>query len=203
MNAGPRPRLLLVEDSDTQALQFRHAIEPRGFAVERTGTAEEALDRLNESLPDLLVVDFRLPGMNGDELVRIVRQASRTRTLPILMLTGDSASDVERQGLDSGANAYVPKGSGAELLVSRMRALLRQRRPSADAPPAEGGSGLRAAQLLVVEPGATYRALLRGLLAGEGYEARLAENADEALAALDSGRTDCVLLGLDGLPDGL
>ncbi|WP_114953452.1 response regulator [Sphingosinicella terrae] len=195
MTAGPVPRLLLVEDSDTQALQFRRSIEPQGFSVARTRTAEEALEQLNENLPDLLVVDYRLPGMNGDELVRIVRQTGRTRTLPILMLTGDAGSETERQGLDSGANAYVPKGGGADLLVSRMRALLRQRRPAPDRAAGEGG--LRAAQLLLVEPAATYRTLLRGLLAGEGYEARLAKDEGEALAALDSGDVDCVLLGLD------
>ncbi|MDB5683122.1 MAG: response regulator receiver sensor signal transduction histidine kinase [Sphingomonas bacterium] len=193
MSDNPLPSLLLVEDSDTQALQFRQSIAPRGFVIQRTRTAEEALDQLNESLPDLLVVDYRLPGMNGDELVRILRQTGRTRTLPVLMLTGDAASEVERQGLDSGANAYVPKGIGAELLVSRMRALLRQRRTGPD----QGGGepGFRAAQLLLVEESATYRTLLRGLLGAEGHELRLATNEAEAFAALDQGAVDCVLAG--------
>lgn len=106
--------ILLIEDSDTQALQLRRMFERAGFRIDRTRDAETALETLNHSRPDLLVVDYRLPGMNGDELVRIVRQTGATRTLPILMLTGDDASDVERQGLDSGANAYVPKRGGAE-----------------------------------------------------------------------------------------
>jgi two-component system NtrC family sensor kinase len=191
---GGIPRLLLVEDSDTQAIHFRHAIVPHGFAVERTRTAEEALERLNGELPDLLVVDYRLPGMNGDELVRIVRQSSRARTLPILMLTGDAGSAVERQGLDSGANAYVPKGGDPELLVSRMRALLRQRRPPRDT--ADTGE-LRSARLLIVDESATYRTLLRGLLEAEGYGVLAVETVTAALPALDAGPIDCVLLGID------
>lgn len=194
MSEGAVPRLLLVEDSDTQAIHFRHAIVPHGFAVERTSTAEEALERLNGELPDLLVVDYRLPGMNGDELVRIVRQSGRARTLPILMLTGDGGSAVERQGLDSGANAYVPKGGDPELLVSRMRALLRQRLQPRQTPDV---GELRSARLLLVDESATYRTLLRGLLEAEGYGVLCAGTLEEALPALDDGTIDCVLLGID------
>ena len=190
---APTPRLLLVEDSDTQAIQFRHQIQPHGFAIERTRTAEEALDRLNAELPDLMVVDFRLPGMNGDELVRLVRQAARTRTMPILMLTSDAASEVERQGLDSGANAYVPKGSGVDLLVSRIRALLRQRRAGSDG--VAGEPGFRAAQLLLVEADAPRRAALHALLAAEGYDVRPTDCEQAALDALDAGSVDGLLLG--------
>ena len=193
------PRLLLVEDSETQALQFRHAIAPHGFIVERTSTAEEALEQLNRALPDLLVVDYRLPGMNGDEFVRILRQTGRTRALPVLMLTGDAATEIERQGLDSGANAYVPKGSGAELIVSRMRALLRQHRPGRAALPLGTGS-FRTAHLLVIDESATFRALLRDALGGEGYELALMAAAPEAEAPITA---DCVLLGLTGGPDRL
>ncbi len=78
--------ILLIEDSDTQALQLRRMFERAGFRIDRTRDAETALETLNHSRPDLLVVDYRLPGMNGDELVRIVRQTGATRTLPILLL---------------------------------------------------------------------------------------------------------------------
>lgn len=188
---APVPRLLLVEDSDTQALHFRRTIEPQGFSVDRTRSAEEALDRLNERLPDMMVVDYRLPGMNGDELVRLVRQAARTRTLPILMLTGDSASDLERQGLDSGANAYVPKDGGTDLLVPRLRALLRQRRPD----PKDAGTTpeFRAAQLLLVGGSDADRAALGDLLATEGHSVARVAGIDEAAALLPQA-IDCVLV---------
>ena len=63
-------RILLVEDSETQALELRLLLEAHGFAVERCPSAETALDHLNRSQPDLVVADYHLPGMNGDELIR-------------------------------------------------------------------------------------------------------------------------------------
>lgn len=104
---GPAPHILLVEDSETQALELRLLLEQNGFAVARAATAEAALDHLNRELPDLVVADYHLPGMNGDELTRQMRLSLRTRALPLLMLTG--AREGERQGLESGADAYVAK----------------------------------------------------------------------------------------------
>jgi two-component system NtrC family sensor kinase len=188
----PAPHLLLVEDSDTQALVFRRTLEGFGFTVDRTRTAEDALVSLNEALPDLLVVDYRLPGMNGDELVRILRQTGHTRTLPIIMLTSDAASEVERQGLDSGANAYVPKASGPQLLVSRMRSLLRQRRA---VPGNSAAGGFRQARLLVAVADPIYRDWLRGLLAGDGHTVSVAEDEQAMLAAVAREEFDGVLVG--------
>ncbi|WP_419729950.1 ATP-binding protein [Lichenicola sp.] len=120
------PRLLLVEDSDTQALQIRRVLERHGFAVDRAASAEAALERLNEQLPELVVSDYHLPGMNGGELARELRLNVRTRSIPVLMLTEASEPGLEREGLESGADAYVPKSADQELIVLRIRALLRQ-----------------------------------------------------------------------------
>jgi two-component system NtrC family sensor kinase len=192
---GPEARLLIVEDSETQALVLRLMLEREGFAVDRTATAEAALDALNGELPDAMLVDYNLPGMNGDELVRLVRQMGRTRTLPLVMLTDDAAHDTERQGLDSGASAYVPKSGDPKLLLSRIRALLRQRRAPASAVSAAGG--FRQARLLLVEESATYRVFLKTLLAGEGHAVAVAGDEAEITAALDGDAIDCVLIGLD------
>lgn len=198
MTEDATPHLLLVEDSDTQALVFRRTLEGFGFTVDRTRTAEDALVSLNESLPDLLVVDYRLPGMNGDELVRILRQTGHTRTLPIIMLTSDGASEVERQGLDSGANAYVPKASGPQLLVSRMRSLLRKRR----AVPGQGSAGgFRQARLLVAVADPVYREWLRALLTGDGHAVSVAEDEPAMLAAVEAEAFDGVLVGVSGGQD--
>ncbi|MBE7248934.1 MAG: response regulator, partial [Actinomycetospora chiangmaiensis] len=125
---GPA-RILLVEDSETQALEFRLLLETHGFAVERCASAETALDHLNRQQPDLVVADYHLPGMNGDELIRQMRLSLRTRALPVLMLTGGNGG--ERQGLESGADAYLPKSADRDLMVLRIRALLRERRGGA------------------------------------------------------------------------
>ncbi|MGN7160311.1 response regulator [Sphingomonas sp. SAFR-052] len=184
--------ILLVEDSETQALQLRRMFERAGFRVERTRDAESALATLNDARPDLLVVDYRLPGMNGDELVRIVRQTGATRTLPVLMLTGDDASEVERQGLDSGANAYVPKRGGGELIVSRIRALLRQAR----ARPVEDGPApaLRQARLLLLDTEDADRDPLLAELSAEGYRVERLADPEAALRAIEGDSADGILV---------
>ncbi|MEP9402149.1 ATP-binding protein [Sphingomonas silueang] len=184
--------ILLVEDSETQALQLRRMFERAGLRVERTRDAEAALGVLASHRPDLLVVDYRLPGMNGDELVRIVRQTSATRALPVLMLTGDDASEIERQGLDSGANAYVPKGGGGELIVSRIRALLRQSpgRPVEDAP----APALRRARLLLLGGSEADRDGLRARLGADGYAVGDLGDVAAALAAIDADVADGILI---------
>ncbi|GEP10154.1 response regulator [Methylobacterium gnaphalii] len=190
-------RLLLVEDSETQALELRLLLETNGFTVERCATAEAALDRLNDGLPDLVVADYHLPGMNGDEFTRQMRLSLRTRALPVLMLTG--AQDGERQGLESGADAYIAKSADRDLLVLRIRALLRERKESAHAA-AAGGSAFRRGRILVVDGSATYRTFFAGLLSQDGHAIETAASREEALAALDApgAAFDCITIDLMG-----
>ncbi|MEA1832847.1 response regulator [Methylobacterium durans] len=197
MSEAAPPRLLLVEDSETQALELRLLLESRGFAVERCPTAEAALDHLNTSLPDLVVADYHLPGMNGDEFTRQMRLSLRTRALPLLMLTG--ARDGERQGLESGADAYVAKSADRDLLILRIRALLRERKGGASAE-APGVAAFRRGRVLVIDGSATYRTFLAGLLAQEGHGVTAADGPDAALAALDApgAAFDCVTVDLLG-----
>ena len=194
---GPA-RLLLVEDSETQALELRLQLEAHGFTVARCATAEAALDTLNGDLPDLLVADRHLPGMDGDELIRQMRLSLRTRALPVLMLTG--AEDGERQGLESGADAYVAKSADRDLLVLRIRALLRERRDPVREGEGPGAAGFRRGRVLVVDGSATYRTFLAALLGQEGHDVTAAADRASALAALDAPGADydCVTLDLLG-----
>ncbi|CAO4166265.1 histidine kinase [Methylorubrum populi] len=201
-NPAPIHRLLLVEDSETQALELRLQLEAQGFSVQRCATAEAALDLLNTDLPDLVVADHHLPGMNGDEFTRQMRLSLRTRALPVVMLT--SARNGERHGFESGADAYVEKSADRDLLVLRIRALLRERKSG----PAEGPSGaaFRRGRVLIVDGSATYRAFFTGLLTQEGHTVVAAADRSAALAALDEPGSgfDCVTLDLVGSAyDGL
>lgn len=193
------PRILLVEDSETQALQLRLFLERNGFAVTRHATAEAALEAMNHGLPDLVVADYHLPGMNGDELTRQMRLAMRTRATPVLMLTEASGRDIERQGLESGADAYVPKSADRDLLLLRIRALLRERTA---VPADEPGrtANFRRARILVVDGSATFRAYLSALLGQEGHEVVAADGPDQAMAALEAPgkHFDCVTVDLLG-----
>lgn len=122
---GP-PTLLLVEDSDTQALRIRRMLEGHGFAVTRVASGEAALDTLDTRIPDLVVADYHLPGMNGGQMARQLRMSAATRMIPVLMLTEGGEPGLEREGLESGADAYVPKSAEPDLIVFRIRALLRE-----------------------------------------------------------------------------
>jgi len=207
MNAG-RHAILLVEDSETQALQMRHLLEAEGFGVQRAATAEAALEALNGPLPDLVIADYHLPAMNGDEMVRQIRLNSRTRTLPVLMLTEARERDLERHGLESGSDAYVPKSAAPDLLLARLRALLRGRVDATLAEPA--GSTFRRTRILVVEDSPTQRLALSAQLQREGHAVEAVATPEAALAALaaqpapDSAPFDGVLLnaataGFDGV----
>ncbi|WP_135469599.1 ATP-binding protein [Crenalkalicoccus roseus] len=201
MPARAGARILLVEDSETQALQIRRLLEAEGFLVERVASAEAALESLNARLPDLVVADYRLPGMDGGELARLIRLNLRTRAIPVLMLTEARERGLERQGLESGADAYVAKSADPALMVLRLRALLR--RSPAGAPPGEedaaapGGAPFRRARLLVVDDAATAAPLMR-LLAAEGYAVERQADPGAALAAAPAAPWDCVIVRVEG-----
>ncbi|WP_458094114.1 ATP-binding protein [Roseomonas sp. WA12] len=210
--AGEAPRILLVEDSETQALQLRRMLEAEGFSVSRAATAEAALDGLNGPLPALVIADYHLPGMNGDELVRRIRLNVRARALPVLMLTdapdGAEGGELERQGLESGADAYAPKSAGRELILLRLRALLRRGGDEADSMPDSPGAGFRRARLLLVDDSPTHRLWLSSLLRGDGDSVEAVGTAGAEAAATRAGASgepwDGVLVNLAGLgPEGL
>jgi two-component system NtrC family sensor kinase len=194
--------ILLVEDSETQALQLRHMLETSGFRVSWRSTAEAALDRLNEKLPDLVIADYHLPGMNGDELTRQMRLNVRTRAIPVIMLTEARERAVERQGLESGADAYISKSAEQELIILRIQALLRRRSSAIGDSKEERQSPsfgtFRRACILIVDESPTRRTYLVNLLAHEGYAVTPVSEPAEALRQVRSpdANWDCVLVNL-------
>jgi two-component system NtrC family sensor kinase len=162
------PSLLVVEDSDTQAIMIRRMLEGRGFQVDRAASAEAALDHLNRRLPDLVIADYHLPGMNGGELSRQIRLNSRTRSIPLLMLTEAAEAETEREGLESGADAYLSKAADPDLMILRIRALLRKRLPAAAEAPAESAH-LRRIRFLIVDDDAAAQARHQAALVRDGY----------------------------------
>ncbi|MDP1875766.1 response regulator [Phenylobacterium sp.] len=194
-------KVLVVEDSETQAMALRGRLEAEGYTVQTVTSAEAALERLNGPLPDLVVADFHLPGMDGRELSRQLRLNRRTRTLPLLMLTSAREQDLERQGLESGADAYVSKSADMDVMLARLRALLRRGRMAASETAAD--ADFRPAQVLVVHDSLTQRLRLSAILAQVGYEVREASDAATALAEADE-HIACIIMpaagaGLDGL----
>lgn len=144
---GRSPHILLVEYSDSQAEALGRMLSENGFNVHRAESGEAALASLDDSLPDLVVSDYYLPGMNGGQMARQFRMNAHTRSIPILMLTEDVAPGLEREGLESGADAYISKSAHPDLLVLRIRALLRE---GSDLIQAEEAGRFRRARIVIV-----------------------------------------------------
>ena len=191
----PVSQILIVEDSETQALQLRNLLEDEGWEVVRASTAESALEELNSHLPGLIIADYHLPGMRGDELCRRVRMNVNTRGIPILMLTAEEAFDSQLSGLDSGADDYVSKTVAPDILVLRVRALLRN---SATRPSILGRqeSYFSRARILAIDDSPTYLELLADAFRSEGYEVTQAASAKEGLERIEQEPFDCVMVDL-------
>lgn len=147
IDEGERPRVLLVEDSDAQASILTTLLVENGFEVQRVGSGEEALASLEQTLPHLVVSDYHLPGMTGGQMARQFRMNASTRATPVLMLTEDVAPGLEREGLESGADAYISKSAHPDLLALRIRALLRE---GSDILSSEEAGPFRRARIVIV-----------------------------------------------------
>ena len=116
------PRILIVEDEEPLLELLRYNFEKAGYAVEAIANGDQAAARLKETVPDLLVLDWMLPGLSGIELCRRLRQANSTRSLPIIILTARGEESDRVRGLDTGADDYVVKPfSVNELLAASPR----------------------------------------------------------------------------------
>jgi two-component system phosphate regulon response regulator PhoB len=128
-----QPNILLVEDEESIAEMLSYALSRAGFAVAAAADANEAESKLANGPPDLMLVDWMLPGGSGIELVRRVKRAEHTRNLPVIMLTARSQEDDKVLALDAGADDYVTKPFSTRELAARVRAVLRRTTDPTDA----------------------------------------------------------------------
>ena len=123
------PTVLVVEDEEALALLLRYNLEAEGFAVETVARGDEAELRLRENPPDLVLLDWMLPGVSGIELCRRLRSRPETATLPVIMLTARGEEDERVRGLAVGADDYVVKPFSVPELMARVKAMLRRAHP--------------------------------------------------------------------------
>ncbi len=128
-NGISAPRILVVEDESDLALLLGYNLEAEGYVVESVERGDEAELRLAENPPDLVILDWMLPGVSGLEICRRLRARETTRTLPVIMVTGRGAEAERVRGLSVGADDYVVKPFSVPELMARVRALLRRSRP--------------------------------------------------------------------------
>jgi two-component system phosphate regulon response regulator PhoB len=126
---GAEPRILVVEDDSDLALLLAHSLEAEGYVVESVGRGDEAELRLAENPPDLVILDWMLPGVSGFEICRRLRAREETRRLPVIFVTAQGEEAQGVRGLSVGADDYVVKPFSVPELVARVRALLRRSRP--------------------------------------------------------------------------
>ena len=125
MNAS----ILIVEDEEALTLLLRYNLETQGYEVETIARGDEADTRLKEGTPDLVILDWMLPGLSGIELCRRLRARPETRHLPIIILTARGEESERVRGLSTGADDYIVKPFSVPELLARVNALLRRASP--------------------------------------------------------------------------
>jgi two-component system, OmpR family, phosphate regulon response regulator PhoB len=122
-------RILIVEDEEPLTLLLRYNLEAEGYEVDIAARGDDAEIKLKESPPDLVLLDWMLPGLSGIELCRRVRARTDTERLPIIMLTARGEESERVRGLAIGADDYIVKPFSVPELLARIRALLRRAKP--------------------------------------------------------------------------
>lgn len=123
------PLVLVVEDEEALVQLLRYNLEKAGFAVCEARDGDEALVLAAERKPDLVLLDWMLPGTSGIEICRQIRRMADMRSVPIVMLTARGEEADRIRGLDMGVDDYVAKPFSMSELVARLRAVLRRARP--------------------------------------------------------------------------
>jgi two-component system, OmpR family, phosphate regulon response regulator PhoB len=123
-------RILIVEDEEPLTLLLRYNLEAEGYDVDCAARGDEADMRLRERLPDLVILDWMLPGLSGIELCRRIRARRETERLPVIMLTARGEEGDRVRGLATGADDYIVKPFSVPELLARVRALLRRAKPA-------------------------------------------------------------------------
>ncbi|MCC5932655.1 MAG: response regulator transcription factor [Candidatus Cyclonatronum sp.] len=129
-------QVILVVDDEEDLLEFiGYSLRKEGYDVLATDSGEQGIKMAKENRPDLILLDIMMPGMSGIEVCRLIKQDTELKHIPIVFLTAKMDEKIEVQGLDLGADDYLPKPISTSKLKSRIKAVLRRYR-NADKPDA-------------------------------------------------------------------
>ncbi len=123
------PRILAVDDEPAVGEMLRFILENEGFQADFAEDAAQALSQIRKARPDLILLDWMLPGMSGIELAGRLKSDSETESIPIIMLSAKGEENDKVRGLDIGAEDYVTKPFSARELLARIRSILRRVSP--------------------------------------------------------------------------
>jgi DNA-binding response OmpR family regulator len=142
------PKILVVDDEEDLLELLRFNLSGEGFSVACAATGEEALQRVRTDQPDLILLDLMLPGIDGLEVARRLKNQVVTKEIPIVMLTAKGEEGDIVKGLEMGADDYITKPFSRKVVAARIRAVLRRK----EAMPKDE-SGVLAAHDLLIHPG--------------------------------------------------
>ena len=123
------PRIAVIEDEEALSILLRYNLEAEGWQVSTILRGDEAEEELRHQPPDLIILDWMLPGVSGIELCRRLRNRTETSRIPIIMLTARGEESERVRGLATGADDYVVKPFSTPELMARVKALLRRAKP--------------------------------------------------------------------------
>ncbi len=119
-----KPIILVVDDEDETRLMLRILLELKGFQVEEAVDGLDALKKVNEVSPAVMVLDVMMPNMDGLTVCRNLRSQPETANLPVIMLSGKTHLNADVEGLAAGANAYMSKPADVRKLVENINQML-------------------------------------------------------------------------------
>ncbi len=128
--SAAHPHVLVVEDEPAQREVLAYNLEAEGYGVAKAETGDEALMLVDEVQPDVIILDWMLPGVSGIEICRRLKTKLETRAIPVIMLTARSEESDRVRGLETGADDYVVKPYSVIELMARVRTQLRRVRPA-------------------------------------------------------------------------
>jgi serine phosphatase RsbU (regulator of sigma subunit) len=121
-------RIVVIDDSANDVEVIRRFLQRKGYAVDAATSGEEGLAMAKRIPPDVFIVDYRMPGIDGFEVTRRIKSDPQLQTIPVLLLTGADSASAVVDGLGAGADDFVTKSSDTEVVLARLRALLRVKR---------------------------------------------------------------------------
>jgi len=180
-----KARTVLVIEDDPLNRKLVHALLTLGgYTVLEAASAEEGLSAAQEHLPGCIVMDIRLPGMDGLAATRLLKRDPAMRAIPVIALTAFAMSGDETSAIEAGCDAYITKPIESGQFLGAVQSLLN-RVPSADA-----GNG----RVLIVDDEPAVTTVLSAQLRNAGWEPRQASSADEALRMVSADPPDVILM---------
>ena len=188
-------KILVVDDNATNLKLVSTLLEFEGYDILTAVDAEEAQVVLATTLPDLILMDIALPGMDGLTLTRKLKAEERTRSIRIVALTAFAMKGDDQKALDAGCDGYITKPIDTRKLPDQVAEFLAR---------ASGQSRRSRMKILVIEDHAVDLKLADLVLSTAGYDVSMVEAAEQAFAAIKEDRPQLIFLDLD-LPgmDGL